>query len=105
MKELIILMARALVDYPDQVLVREIVGNQTKVLELEVAKADVGKVIGRQGRTAQAMRTILGAASAKGHVRTVLEIVDQKRDRADFPKLHTLPEAGAHIQRQQVSKL
>ena len=76
MKNLITFIAKALVDNPEQVLVREVGGNHTKVLELKVAKVDVGKIIGKRGRTAQAMRTILGAASAKENKRTVLEIVD-----------------------------
>ena len=76
MKELITQIARALVDHPDQVSVSEVEGNQTSVLELKVAKEDLGKVIGKQGRTARAMRTILGAASAKAKKRTVLEIIE-----------------------------
>ena len=63
-------------DHPEQVSVNEIEGNQTSVLELKVAKDDIGKVIGKQGRTARAMRTILNAASAKLKKRTVLEIVE-----------------------------
>lgn len=80
MKDLITLIAKALVDYSEQVSVREVGGNNTRILELKVAKVDIGKVIGRCGRTAHAMRTILGAASAKMHNRTLLEIVDQKSD-------------------------
>ena len=76
MKELIKNIAQALVDHPDQVLVAEVEGNQTSVLELKVAKEDLGKVIGKQGRTARAMRTILSAASAKVKKRTVLEIIE-----------------------------
>jgi hypothetical protein len=76
MKDLISYIARALVDHPDQVVVSEVEGNQTSVLELKVAKEDLGKVIGKQGRTARAMRTILGAASAKIKKRTVLEIIE-----------------------------
>ncbi len=76
MKELIYYIAQALVDNPDEVAVSEIEGNQTSVLELKVAKEDLGKVIGKQGRTARAMRTILGAASAKIKKRTVLEIIE-----------------------------
>ncbi len=76
MKELITYIAKALVDYPEQVTVSEVEGNQTSVLELKVAKEDLGKVIGKQGRTARAMRTILSAASAKVRKRTVLEIVE-----------------------------
>ncbi|MEJ2473064.1 MAG: KH domain-containing protein [Desulfobacterales bacterium] len=76
MKDLISYIARALVDNPEQVSVSEIQGNQTSVLELKVAKEDLGKVIGKQGRTARAMRTILSAASAKIKKRTVLEILE-----------------------------
>ena len=75
MKDLIGYIARALVDHPEQVSVSEIEGNQTSVLELKVAKEDLGKVIGKQGRTARAMRTILSAASAKIKKRSVLEII------------------------------
>ena len=76
MKELITYIAKALVDNPDEVTVREVEGDQTAVLELKVSKEDLGKVIGKQGRTARAMRTILNAASAKVKKRTVLEIVE-----------------------------
>lgn len=76
MKDLIKYIAQALVDNPDAVSVDEVEGNQTSVLELKVAKEDLGKVIGKQGRTARAMRTILSAASAKVKKRTVLEILE-----------------------------
>jgi predicted RNA-binding protein YlqC (UPF0109 family) len=76
MKNLIKYIAQALVDNPEQVSVTEVEGNQTSVLELKVAKEDLGKVIGKQGRTARAMRTILSAASAKLKKRTVLEILE-----------------------------
>ena len=76
MKDLITYIAKALVDSPEEVSVSEVEGNQTSVLELKVVKEDLGKVIGRQGRTARAMRTILGAASAKIKKRTVLEIIE-----------------------------
>ena len=76
MKDLIKYIAQALVDNPDEVSVEEVAGNQTSVLELKVAKEDLGKVIGKQGRTARAMRTVLSAASAKVKKRTVLEIVE-----------------------------
>lgn len=76
MKELIRYIVQALVDHPEQVSVSEVEGNQTSVLELKVAKEDLGKVIGKQGRTARAMRTILSAASAKLKKRTVLEIIE-----------------------------
>ena len=76
MKELIEVMAKALVDAPEQVTVTENKGDQTSVFEPRVAKGDVGKVIGKEGRTAQSMRIILGAASAKLKRRSVLEILD-----------------------------
>jgi uncharacterized protein len=76
MKDLVTYIARSLVDKPDQVSVAEVEGNQTTVLELTVAKEDLGKVIGKQGRTAQAMRTILSAVSSKIKKRTVLEIIE-----------------------------
>ncbi|MEK6193425.1 MAG: KH domain-containing protein [Deltaproteobacteria bacterium] len=76
MRDLIYYISKALVDNPDQVAVNEVEGNQTSVLELKVAKEDLGKVIGKQGRTARAMRTILSAASAKIRKRTVLEIIE-----------------------------
>ncbi len=75
-KELIEYIAKSLVDNPDAVRVSEIEGEQTSVLELKVAKEDLGKVIGKQGRTARAMRTILGAASTKAKKRSVLEILE-----------------------------
>jgi predicted RNA-binding protein YlqC (UPF0109 family) len=76
MKELIDCIAKALVDNPEQVEVQEIKTQQTLVLELKVAKEDLGKVIGKKGRTAQAMRTILSCASAKIKQRAILEIVE-----------------------------
>jgi predicted RNA-binding protein YlqC (UPF0109 family) len=76
MKELVTYIARSLVDKPELVSVAEVEGNQTTVLELTVAKEDLGKVIGKQGRTAQAMRTILSAVSSKVKKRTVLEIIE-----------------------------
>lgn len=69
-------MAEMLVDLPDQVSVNEIVGENTTVIELKVAKEDLGKIIGKQGRTARAVRTILNGASTKLRKRTVLEIVE-----------------------------
>ena len=76
LKELIEMIAKALVDYPEQVDVSELEGEQTSVIELRVAKEDLGKVIGKQGRTARAMRTILSAASTKIRKRAVLEIIE-----------------------------
>ncbi|RLC47288.1 MAG: RNA-binding protein [Candidatus Coatesbacteria bacterium] len=76
MKELIEQIARALVDDPEQVQVTEMGGDKTLVFELRVAQNDLGKVIGRQGRTARAMRIILDAASKKMSKRAVLEIVE-----------------------------
>ncbi len=76
MKNLIEIIAKALVDYPEQVKVTEVEGENTSVIELSVAKEDLGKVIGKQGRTARALRTILTAASAKIKKRAVLEIIE-----------------------------
>ena len=76
MKDVIETIAQAMVDQPDLVSVTEIGGNATSILELRVAKEDIGKIIGKQGRNANAMRTILNAGSAKLKKRTVLEIVD-----------------------------
>lgn len=76
MKELVEYIAKALVDHPEQVSVNVLEGSQATVLELNVAKVDLGKIIGKQGRTAKAIRTIIGAASAKAKKRAVLEIVE-----------------------------
>jgi len=76
MKELIEYIAKLLVDNPEDVSVTELEGEQTSVIELKVAKEDLGKVIGKQGRTARAMRTILGGASMKLKKRSVLEILE-----------------------------
>jgi len=76
LKTLIEFVSKALVDMPDQVEVNEIEGEQTTVLELKVDKSDLGKIIGKQGRTARALRTILNAASTKLRKRSVLEIIE-----------------------------
>jgi predicted RNA-binding protein YlqC (UPF0109 family) len=76
MKDLLQEIAKALVDHPDDVHVTEIEGEQTTVLELRVRTEDLGKVIGRQGRTARAIRTLLAAAGMKIHKRFVLEILE-----------------------------
>jgi len=76
LKELIEYIAKALVDNPDQVRVSEIEGEKTSVIELNVAKEDLGKVIGKQGRTARSIRTILGAAGMKLNRRFTLEILE-----------------------------
>ncbi len=76
MKELIKYIAQALVDYPEQVEVSEVEGEQTSVIALSVAKDDLGKIIGKKGRTARSIRTILSAASAKVKKRSVLEIIE-----------------------------
>ena len=76
MKELIEYIAKSLVDQPDVVKVTEVEGERTSVIELCVAKEDLGKVIGKQGKTARAMRTILSAASTKQRKRTILEIIE-----------------------------
>ena len=76
MKQLVEQIARALVDQPDKVQVKEIEGEQTTVLELRVAPEDLGKVIGKQGKTARAVRTLLAAAGMKIRKRFVLEILE-----------------------------
>ena len=76
MKELVTVMAKALVDKPDEVEIREIEGEMTTILELKVAKDDLGKVIGKQGKTANAMRSILNATATKLKKRAVLEIIE-----------------------------
>ncbi len=76
LKDLIECMAKALVDLPDEVDVNEIDGEKTVVFELKVAKEDLGKVIGKKGHTARALRTILGAAATKLRKRSVLEILE-----------------------------
>ena len=76
MKNLVMTMVKALVDKPDEVSLREVEGEKTTVLELRVAKEDLGKVIGKQGKTAQAMRTILNAVATKLKKRAVLEIIE-----------------------------
>ena len=77
MKELVEIMAKAMVDNPDQVEVTEIAGRNTSVIELKVAKEDMGQIIGKKGRNAQAMRLILNAASAQLRKHVVFEIIDQ----------------------------
>jgi predicted RNA-binding protein YlqC (UPF0109 family) len=76
MKDLIADIVKALVDQPDGVSVNEIEGAHTTVLEVKVAKKDMGKIIGKQGRNAQAIRTILSAAAGKTRKRYILEIVE-----------------------------
>ena len=76
MKELIEYIAKALVDNPEEVNVTELEGEQSTVIELKVAKEDMGKIIGKQGRTAMAIRTILGGASKKMKKRSILEILE-----------------------------
>lgn len=75
MKELVEIMARSLVDRPEAISVNEIGGAHSSILELKVAKEDIGKIIGKQGRTADAMRTILSAVAAKMNKRSVLEVI------------------------------
>jgi len=74
--QLILAIAKALVDKPDEASVNEVVGENTTVLELKVAKEDLGKIIGKQGRTARSIRTVLNGASTKLKKRTVLEIIE-----------------------------
>lgn len=76
MKELVEFMAKSLVDHPEEVIVYAIEGDKTTVLQLRVAQEDLGRVIGKQGRTAKAMRTLLAASAAKVNKRAVLEILE-----------------------------
>ena len=76
MRELVELMAKSLVDKPEEVVVAEVDGEKTAIFELRVAAGDIGKVVGKQGNTARAMRTIMTAAGAKLEKRCVLEILD-----------------------------
>lgn len=76
MKDLIEYIAKSLVDKPDEVSVAEVEGDTVSIIELKVAKNDLGKVIGKQGRTARAIRTILSVASTSAQKRAVLEIVE-----------------------------
>lgn len=75
MKELLETIAKSLVDYPESVIVNEIEGEQSLILELKVAKEDMGKVIGKQGRIAKAIRTVIKAAAVKENKRVVVEIL------------------------------
>ncbi len=76
MKELIKYIVQSMVDHPEQVEISEVKGDRISIIELKVAKADMGKVIGKQGRNARAIRTILSAASAKVKKRTILGIIE-----------------------------
>jgi len=76
MKDFIVFIARALVDSPDDVVVSEVEGEKTTVYELRVASEDLGKVIGRKGQTAKAIRTLIAAVSAKKGKRALLEILE-----------------------------
>lgn len=76
MKELVEYIAKALVDHPDKVEIKEIAGEKTLIYELRVGEGDLGKIIGKEGRTAKAIRTILTAASMKKGKRAQLEIIE-----------------------------
>ena len=84
MKALIQVIVQALVDAPEQVSVQEVRGGHTTVFELRVAKSDLGKVIGKKGRNAEALRVILGAVSAKEKKRAIVEIVDSNDTNTDI---------------------
>ncbi|HOV86371.1 MAG TPA: KH domain-containing protein [Syntrophobacteraceae bacterium] len=75
-RELVEVMAKALAEYPEAIVVKEIVGHQISVIELRAAKDDLGKIIGKEGRNAHALRTILNAAATKLRKRAVLEILE-----------------------------
>jgi uncharacterized protein len=75
-KELVEVIARALAEYPDEIEVREVMGQQISVIELKACKADLGKIIGKEGRNAHALRTLVNAAATKLRKRAVLEIIE-----------------------------
>jgi uncharacterized protein len=79
MKDLIVYLAKSLVSYPDAVEVKEIQGDTSMVLELRVAKDDLGRIIGKQGRTAKSLRTILNAAASRANRKVILEIIEEER--------------------------
>lgn len=81
MKDLIAFIAKTLVDYPGEVVVTEINGSQSSVIELKVSKEDIGKIIGKQGRTVVAIRTILSAASMKSKRRCILDLIEEHPSR------------------------
>ena len=83
MKELVELIAKSLVDDPDKVRISQLDGEQSSIIELKVAPEDLGKIIGKQGRTAQAIRVILGAAGMKLKKRFNLELIEEKTDRPE----------------------
>ncbi|MFP5213673.1 MAG: KH domain-containing protein [Acidobacteriota bacterium] len=75
-KELVEVIAKALAEYPDEIIVKEVTGQQISVIELRAAKADLGKIIGKEGRNAHALRTLMNAAATKLKKRAVLEILE-----------------------------
>ncbi|MBP7602333.1 MAG: KH domain-containing protein [Spirochaetes bacterium] len=75
-KDLVEYMVKSLVDHPDDVMIREVEGEKSTILELKVTKEDIGKVIGKHGRIARAIRTIINASATKSGKRVVLEILD-----------------------------
>ena len=78
-KELIEYIVKALVDYPDDVVVREVSGEKVVIIELSVAEADLGKIIGRYGRTLKAIRTLLYTAGLRGNKKVILELLEEPR--------------------------
>ena len=81
LKSMVEYLAKSLVDHPENVSVNEVEGEKTTILELSVSEDDLGKIIGKHGRTARAMRTVVSAAASKEHKRAVLEILEGDRDR------------------------
>ncbi|MGE0822455.1 MAG: KH domain-containing protein [Candidatus Binatia bacterium] len=78
MKDLVLYLAKALVNHPDEVEVKEIQGDTAAILELRVAKDDLGRIIGKQGRTAKSIRTLLNAVASRTNRKIVLEIIEEK---------------------------
>lgn len=83
LKSLVEYIAKSLVDHPEQVNVNEVEGEKTTILELSVAEDDLGKIIGKHGRTARAMRTVVNAAASKDRKRAVLEILEGNQNKAE----------------------
>jgi predicted RNA-binding protein YlqC (UPF0109 family) len=75
MKELVEVIAKSLVEYPEQVVVNEVQGTNTTIIELKVSESDMGKVIGKQGKIAKAIRTVVKAAAIKENKKVVVEII------------------------------
>ena len=97
MKELMLRIMRAMVDHPEAVAVSDISGDQMSVFERDGAKEDLGKVIGKQGRNAKAIRTILNAASSRDRRRAVLEMIDNEKEKKARSSIHVVDVGGCFL--------